>query len=215
MWPTWWCRCPDPAAADDTEEATTEDAAGAATAGNTLLEDAAAAAAAAAADGLVFDVAAVAEVWVVLARGRPRPRPVVEVPAFLGDEALVPVVAVALPEASTSIGAAVSAVSAAAAAPSSSFFLLFFFLLLLASPDELDDDPRFLRFIFLRARAATSCACWAALVSSGVGGGAMTDIGRPSADAGAGAMGTGVPGTVGPAAGLGARGYNGRCPGCC
>ena len=147
MW-TWWCRCPDPAAADDAEEPTTDDAAGAATAGR-LLEDAAAAAAAAAtADGFVFDVAAVAAVWVVLARGRPRPRPVVEVPAFLDDEALV--VAVALPEASTSIGAAVSAVSAAAE-PSS--FLLF---LLLASPDELDDDLRFLRFIFLRARAATS-----------------------------------------------------------
>ena len=167
---------------------------------------------------MVFDVAAVTAVWVVLARGRPRPRPVVEVPAFLDDEALVLVVAVALPEASTSIGAAVSAVSEAAEAaeaPSSSSFFFLLFLLLLASPDELDDDPRFLRFIFLRARAATSCACWAALVSSGVGGGAMTDIGRPSADAGAGAMGTGVPGTVGPAAGLGARGYNGRCPGCC
>lgn len=152
MW-TWRCRCPDPVAPDDAEEATTEDAAGAATAGR-LLEDAAAAAAAATtADGLVFDIAAVAVVWVVLARGRPRPRPVVEVPAFLGDEALVPVVAVALPEASTSIGAAVSAVSAVAVAASSAFFLLFF---LLASPDELDDDPRFLRFIFLRARAATS-----------------------------------------------------------
>lgn len=85
----------------------------------------------------MFDVAAVAAVCVVLARGRPRPRLVVDVSAFLDEEALV--VAVVLLEASPLV-----------AAPSS--FLLF----LLASPDDVDDDPRFLRFIFLRARAATS-----------------------------------------------------------